>query len=1082
MAGPVPCLLWFLTLCGGGWSATYPQRYNLYTGQSQVQSAQAQNGPRASSRHRNWCAYVVTRTVSCVVEDGVETYVKPDYQPCSWGQIQCARVVTYRTYMRPRYKVAYKMVTEMEWKCCHGFSGDDCSEGPSGGQTQTQISTVRPRPKPHRPGQTGSNSGTVQIGGEGRGESDKVKQLEDKIQSLTKDLHDLQSTLRGLNDKFQEEIRKPGINGKVPADAAEPEMKETLNSIQTKLDQLDNRTQAHDKKLVTINNHLTNGKGTNSNELESSDVTVQRKFTELREEILKEVEGRIKQSCAACQTGAEDLKKQQQEDRERIRELEKLISSMDQRNREMLESIQKDFSSTQGCCDQVIELRNKFGDMERKIDSVSGAYDILNGRLDNELVAIKEDGDMLTTEEKIKLLMGDLESRMNSTLEKTESHCATVDNDLKEYFQRELSDMRHTLIDQFDEDGSKISTLQIDIGDLRDSVLENKDRLGRLENLTSLLNDKLASAVSRCEEKCTTGQGSVTGDEAMDAVKTLQWTVIENKGQIRIFDDKIRDLSMSGDSMFEKVVGISHDIRKIKALTGENGEHFNRIVNDIENLGKTLETSTANCDVCSMLDEDLSSLRNNTDDTFNRWNAEFNDLRNRIESDETTCAQVCSNLQEEVGKLKEDVQKCTVQCKVDLISPTPGHGGLDPQKPLDGHSVIGGTSSIKLESLQGELSEVILTFSSINDTLKGLEHTVQKHDSVIYDLGNTKDKIISEIDKIQQELSEHIEDSKNRFDHVGKEIHRFGSNFMVEMGDCKQSSDGLAKRIDKMENVCGRLDSVSDSLRRIKEGLNKHVSSLWNCVNGLNSTVISHRSILDTLRNTELDGIHHRIKILNSSMLYIFNEFHNFTSQDFIGLPGPPGPQGERGLQGPSGPQGPPGRDGTQGRQGLEGPQGPPGYPGEKGLPGMDASVPQVSFSAGLTNPQVNPGTIIFDKILVNDGDSYNPATGIFTAPYDGRYFFSCILTGHKNEKIEAVLSMSNYGIARVDSAGYQPEGLENKPVAENKPTPGSLAVFNIILPLQKDDTVCVDLVMGKLAHSGEPLTIFSGMLLYDGI
>lgn len=40
--------------------------------------------------HRNWCAYVVTRTVSCVMEDGVETYIKPDYQRCTWGQ--CPRM------------------------------------------------------------------------------------------------------------------------------------------------------------------------------------------------------------------------------------------------------------------------------------------------------------------------------------------------------------------------------------------------------------------------------------------------------------------------------------------------------------------------------------------------------------------------------------------------------------------------------------------------------------------------------------------------------------------------------------------------------------------------------------------------------------------------------------------------------------------------------------------------------------------------------------------------------------------------------------------------------------------------------
>ena len=107
------------------------------------------------------------------------------------------------------------------------------------------------------------------------------------------------------------------------------------------------------------------------------------------------------------------------------------------------------------------------------------------------------------------------------------------------------------------------------------------------------------------------------------------------------------------------------------------------------------------------------------------------------------------------------------------------------------------------------------------------------------------------------------------------------------------------------------------------------------------------------------------------------------------------------------------------------------------------------------------------------------PLTGEFTAPVNGRYFFSAILTGHKNVKIEAVLSKSNLGIARGDSAGYQTEGLE-KPMAETRLIPGSLVVFNIILPLQAGDTVCIDLVTGKLAHSVEPLTIFSGVLLYE--
>lgn len=106
---------------------------------------------------------------------------------------------------------------------------------------------------------------------------------------------------------------------------------------------------------------------------------------------------------------------------------------------------------------------------------------------------------------------------------------------------------------------------------------------------------------------------------------------------------------------------------------------------------------------------------------------------------------------------------------------------------------------------------------------------------------------------------------------------------------------------------------------------------------------------------------------------------------------------------------------------------------------------------------------------------------GYFTAPVRGKYFFSGILTGHKNIKIEAVLSKSNTGVARVDSAGYQPEGLE-KPMAEVKHIPGALAVFNIILPMEAGDTVCIDLVTGKLAYSSEPLTMFSGMLLYETV
>lgn len=46
------------------------------------------------------------------------------------------------------------------------------------------------------------------------------------------------------------------------------------------------------------------------------------------------------------------------------------------------------------------------------------------------------------------------------------------------------------------------------------------------------------------------------------------------------------------------------------------------------------------------------------------------------------------------------------------------------------------------------------------------------------------------------------------------------------------------------------------------------------------------------------------------------------------------------------------------------------------GVPGVDAHAPKLSFSAALTAPTEKAGTIVFDKVFVNEGDFYDPRTG----------------------------------------------------------------------------------------------------------
>ncbi len=139
------------------------------------------------------------------------------------------------------------------------------------------------------------------------------------------------------------------------------------------------------------------------------------------------------------------------------------------------------------------------------------------------------------------------------------------------------------------------------------------------------------------------------------------------------------------------------------------------------------------------------------------------------------------------------------------------------------------------------------------------------------------------MDNLQKELTEHIDDSKIRFSGLGKEIQIIRSNYVTEVEECRRSSDGLDRRLSKLEGVCGRLDSFSDSLERIKEGLNRHVSGLWSCVNGLNVTVTSQGDVIDDIQNVQLVDVHSDIHRLNSSVVNLVKEFHSFMEQDFMG-------------------------------------------------------------------------------------------------------------------------------------------------------------------------------------------------------
>lgn len=684
----------------------------------------------------------------------------------------------------------------------------------------------------------------------GKGESDKIIQLEEKILSLTKELRDMQSTLQGVNQRVHKESRwsqEVHTGGQNPADAAQPAMRETINSIQTKLDLLDNMTRVHDKTLISINNHLVGGSG-GGDELGRGD-----QYNTLKNEILRELELRITLSCSACQSGVDSFQQQQQEDRERIRALEKQLSVMEQHHRQTVEVFQKELAHSQRCCVSVVDLERRLDALEKKVSSTAESYDVLNRHLDKE---------------KLNSRLRDLERRLNGTVRKAEQKCSHMERSMKELLQREISKMQTSLSNQNHDHGLRIFNIEHDMTDVKDSLNGHRNRISQLENKTSDFDNKLTLAVGSCADTCA-AQGQDNKTE--DTVKTLEWKVTANKEDIQKFDTRLKDLSVSGDSMMNRISDLSRNVQEITALMGEKSDNLNNVLTDV----KTLRINYSICSSAfSDIENDLHNLRNTTTSSFKKYQDELINLHRKIKSDESACSQVCSNLQEEVGKLKEEVEKCQDQCQISMTK---------HQKHIDAQNVITTKLGKELWSIQGELLGINLTFSSINDTLKKLGHTVQTHGSTITDLDTSRNKIFSQIDTIQDELDEHIVDSQEQFKNLSRDIQNFSINLLEEMGECRHAGEGLEKRLSKIENVCGRLDSLSENLQQVKSIISGHVSGLLTCVNGLNASIITQGEAIHNIEHVHLENIHGKMNDLNSKLLDIVNEFQIFTEQDFIG-------------------------------------------------------------------------------------------------------------------------------------------------------------------------------------------------------
>ncbi|XP_033916144.1 EMILIN-2 [Melopsittacus undulatus] len=763
------------------------------------------------------------------------------------------------------------------------------------------------------------------------------------------------------------------------------------------------------------------------------------KFESLRQELLDGFEKKMADLKSSCEYKLQDIQQQCDDNDSNCVGIIDVIKAKENDLRKEINTLRTQLPSNKSSCcmeGERNDLDQEIKDLDKKIERVAEAHRILNVRIDNEISRLSTPD----LEDMFGERLQELDARMNVTERNAEEHCFYVEETLRGAIAAEVDELR----DLFDQ---KLRALE--------------DRLGG--TILEIAN--------------------TTDPDGM----------FINPGPILPSDEGFANKQFTEEINFLK--------NKLLSLEHLCGQKCQSAPQGMEDIQKELEN-------CNNKYNHLLSKTDNNSVLLQSLNSSLNEKLNLIKGN-----------QRDIQRMQRDVRVFRYSLNVMDKDMKNLQDGLSSCK----EQLLGVNSTCR-KTQRGvfrKIDQMQRTFAnqtahpSDNCCGEVRERLEQLNDHILNDLSKCKEKT--------QGIQEGVSDVESRVSHVEKVCGKLDS----VSGSLQKIKEGLNKHVSSLWNC----------IREMNETIVSHstdISGLKNSVQHFNSQVSKITTDIEGVLKSQSDPRRSEvprqplpprpplqpqpgISLLPSRPRIQIQPPRQRTPL----LPPQPRPPPRPALPGSgvvpflpgttgiileTGEAGPPGTvlmsgrgrlrnvDGQAGQSTMpiaEGYAGAPGYPKlspatteSQGPAAAAASL--VSFSAGLTQKPFSSdvGVVHFNKVLVNDGDYYNPNTGIFTSPYEGRYLITAVLAPERDEYVEAVLSVSNASVAQLHTAGYRRELLEYHKPYSGKQTCGGPGTFHLVLHLKAGDEVNVVVTGGKLAYtdSDEMYSTFSGVLLYPSI